>query len=106
MNNSISVPVRCFPVLIRDERSGAVSADMIVLTREQLRAAQLVGQSSTELIGRIFGRRGFRVLNIQKPIKREIDVLIYANERSVCIGGSASLEGRSEPQPARDGAAP
>ena len=47
MNNAISINVRVFPVTIRDERTGATSEDTIVLTKNQLKASQVVGQSSS-----------------------------------------------------------
>ena len=47
---------------------------LLTLDKRQLQAAQLVGQSSNELIFRIYNRQGFYVLNIGKPIKREVRV--------------------------------
>ena len=41
---------------------------------QQLQAAQLVGQSSNELIHRLFNRQGYKVLEIGKPVKKEIVV--------------------------------
>ena len=38
---------------------------------EQLHAAQLVGQSSKELIMRAFGRQGYKVLDIGRAERRE-----------------------------------
>ena len=91
MNNSISITVRVFPVTVRDERTGAAATDSIVLTRQQLQAAQVVGESSTELIYRIFNRKGYRVLEIGKAVKRDIPVELYINNQSVYIGGSMSV---------------
>ena len=68
------IPVRVFPVRVRDERSGAESADEIVLTKAQLAAAEIVGESSTELIYRQFNRAGFRVLDIGRPRKVTVTV--------------------------------
>ena len=68
------IPVRVFPVKLRDERSGAESADEIILTKAQLAAAEIVGESSTELILRQFNRAGFRVLEIGKPRKMTVTV--------------------------------
>lgn len=84
MNNTITINVRVFSVTIRDERSGDVSTDTITLTRQQLQAAQLVGQSSAELIYRIFNRQGYRVLEIGRPVKRvvvlDLDKLVRESE--------------------------
>lgn len=72
MQTELKVQVRAFPVVIKDQRTGEVSRDLIVLDKEQLRAAQLVGQSSKELIYRLYNRQGFQVLDIGSPGKREI----------------------------------
>ena len=78
MNNTIEIQVRVFPVLIKDERTDGVDEDSIVLTKEQLQAAGVVGQSSKELIYRLYNRRGYKVLAIGKPIKKTITVDMYA----------------------------
>lgn len=74
MKNEITIQVRTYPVTIRDQRTGEQREDLLTLDKRQLQAAQLVGQSSNELIFRIYNRQGFYVLNIDKPIKREARV--------------------------------
>ena len=74
MKNEITIQVRTYPVTIRDQRTGDQREDLLPLDKRQLQAAQLVGQSSNELIYRIYNRQGFRVLNIGKLIKREVRV--------------------------------
>ena len=74
MKNEITIQVRTYPVTIRDQRTGEQREDLLPLDKRQLQAAQLVGQSSNELIFRIYNRQGFYVLNIGKPIKREVRV--------------------------------
>lgn len=74
MKNEITIQVRTYPVTIRDQRSGEQREDLLSLDKRQLRAAQTVGQSSTELIYRMFNRQGYRVLSIGKPVKREISI--------------------------------
>lgn len=74
MNTYITIEARRFPVTVRDERTGAVSEDHIVLDKAQLQACQIVGQSSKELIQRIYNRQGFRVLEIGKPERRSIEL--------------------------------
>ena len=75
------IRIRVFPLTVQDERTGTVSFDRIAITKEQLQAAQLVGQSSKELIHRIYSRAGFKVLSIGKAVKRTITVdLISAAE--------------------------
>lgn len=94
MNNTINIGIRVFPVTVKDERTGGVSEETIVLTRQQLRAAQTVGQSSKELIGRMFSRQGCRVVDIGKAVKREILVDLYADtaKGEIVIEGDARLE--------------
>ena len=74
MKNEIIIQVRTYPVTIRDQRTGEQREDLLPLDKRQLQAAQLVGQSCNELIYRIYNRQGFRVLDIGKPIKREVRV--------------------------------
>lgn len=44
------------------------------VTKKQLQAAQIVGQSSTELIERLCDRQGYSVLEIGKPFKVSVTV--------------------------------
>ena len=74
MKTEIKIQVRAFTVVIRDERTGENKTDTIVLEKSKLQAAQLVGQSSKELIWRIYNRNGYRVLDIGKTDKREISL--------------------------------
>ena len=74
MKTIINIAVRAFPVTIVDERTGKESQDTIILTKEQLQAAQDVGQSSKELIYRRYNRLGFRVLDVGKAEKRVLTV--------------------------------
>lgn len=74
MKTNITIEARRFPVTIRDERTGEVRQDYIVLDKARLQACQLVGQSGKELIQRIYSRKGFRILEIGKPERRSIDL--------------------------------
>ena len=67
MKNTITV--RNFPVLAHDHRTGREEKITVPVTREQLRASQLVGQSSTELIERLCERQGYTVIEIGQPDK-------------------------------------
>lgn len=67
-----TIHLRRFAVQIMDERTGETREDVIVLTKEQLQAAQLCGQSSKELICHYYNRAGFTVLDIGKAEKRTI----------------------------------
>lgn len=66
-----AIYLRQFSVRIRDNRTGEKSEDTIVLSKDVLRAAQIVGQSSTELIVRAYSKEGFTVLDVGPARKAE-----------------------------------
>lgn len=74
MKTAFSIQVRAFPVKVHDHHTGAERSELVVLTKEQLQACQIVGQSSKELIQRICERSGLSVLDIGTPEKREISM--------------------------------
>ncbi len=74
MKNEITLTLRAFPVLAHDHRTSKEADLTVVLTKEQLRAAQMVGQSSKELIERICGRQGYEVMEIGTPDKLAVTV--------------------------------
>lgn len=75
MKTTMIIQVRAFPVTIQDMRKPiSPFNDTIVVTKQELQAAQLVGESSKELITRICNRRGYEVLSIRKPEKDEITI--------------------------------
>ncbi len=74
MKTYVNISVRAFPVRIRDQRTGEVRPDVIILDKARLQAAQAVGIDSRELIYRTYNRQGFYVLDIEKPFKAEITV--------------------------------
>lgn len=74
MKTNQEIHVRVFPVHIRDERTGETMTDEIAITKEQLQAAQIVGESSHELIYRAYNRAGFYVLDIGKAVKATITI--------------------------------
>lgn len=76
MKTTVTIYTRRFPVTIRDERTGAEVQDSITLDKAQLQAAQLAGQSSKELIYRLYNRQGFRVLEIGKAKKGCVEVTL------------------------------
>lgn len=69
MKTTFDLPVRAFLVSILDERTGEERGDIIVLDKNRLQAAQMVGQSSKELIERIYNKEGYKVLDIGKADK-------------------------------------
>ena len=74
MKNKITITVRNFPVLAHDHRTGKEEAITVPVTKEQLRASQLVGQSSKELIERLCDRQGYTVIEIGQPDKLSMNI--------------------------------
>ena len=91
MRTVLTIEARRFPVTVKDAVSGEIGSDTVILSKEQLQAAQLVGQSSKELICRLYQRQGFRVLDIGKAEKRPLKV-----ELSSLWGGDVDGETRSD----------
>lgn len=78
MKTTMKITLRAFPVKIQDTRTGEIKEDRIVLTKEQLHAADLVSQSSKELITRLYNREGYKVLEIGKAEKQSGELSLYA----------------------------
>lgn len=74
MKTEITLTMRRFPVVIKDERTGEVLRDTITFDKDTLNAAQRVGQSSKELIYRMYNKCGFKVLEIGKPERGNVAV--------------------------------
>ena len=74
MKTTVTLTLRAFPVKVKDMRTGAVSTDVVTLTKEQLQAAQLVGISSKELVQHMYNREGYRVLEIGKPRREDVRI--------------------------------
>lgn len=72
IKSEITLILRVFPVLAHDHRTSEEAGLTVVLTKEQLRAAQMVGQSSKELIERLCEQQGYTVIEIGKPDKHSI----------------------------------
>ena len=72
MTTELKIYVRAFVVHLYDHHIGMERDELIVLDKTQLQAAQLVGQSSKELIERICDRSGYTALHIGKPQKQQI----------------------------------
>ena len=72
MKNTFTIEARKFPVTVKDMRTGDITNDIIILSKQELQAAQIVGQSSKELIWRMYNRNGFHVLDIGTPEKQTL----------------------------------
>ena len=86
MKTKITIQVRAFPVKVQDQRTGEESVNTILFTKQQLQAAQIIGQSSKELIYRAYNANGYTVLDVGKADKREIDLDLYELYREA-VGG-------------------
>ena len=74
MKTTYDLQIRAFPVKIRDERTGEEDVDIIDMDKPRLQAAQLVGQSSKELIERIYHKQGFKVMEVGKADKMTVQL--------------------------------
>ena len=74
MKTEIKIPVRAYPVVMKDTRTGEVKNDTIVLEKSRLQAGALFDLGDEDIIYRIYNRLGYRVLEIGKPDKREISL--------------------------------
>ena len=73
IRNNINIEARRFGVTATDA-NGSTVYRYITLSKEQLQAAQIVGQSSKELIHRLFERHGLEVVEIDKPERKTIKI--------------------------------
>lgn len=65
----LDMHLRRFAVTNRTQDTGETFTSYIVLEKSQLQAAQMVGQSSKELITRAYAGKGYEVVNIGKADK-------------------------------------
>lgn len=63
-----------FYVRVWNPKTETNSEEPVTLTKEQLRAAGLIGLSSKEVIARICERRGLQVLEIGKAARRTVSI--------------------------------
>ena len=92
MLTSFMICVRAFPVRVYDHKTQTEREETVVLTKEQLQAAQLVGQSGKELIHRICDRAQLSVQEIGKPEKREITINLEEFYRAFCLSETGRRE--------------
>ena len=69
----IQIAALRFPVTVQKGENESTVIP-VILTKEQLQAAQIVGQSSKELIHRICNRKGYTVLDIGKAERKTLEV--------------------------------
>lgn len=74
MKTEVKIQVRAYPVGLKDHRTGETCSDIIVLSKEMLQAAGLIGMTDEDLIYRAYNRKGYKVLKIGAVRKNEIAV--------------------------------
>ncbi len=74
MITEIKIPVRVYPVTLKDTRTGKVKKDEIVLEKSRLQAGALFDLGDEDIIYRIYNRQGYRVMEIEKPQKVELTI--------------------------------
>ena len=84
MKTELTMSLRVFRVTVRDGRSNEVRENTLTVTKEQLRAAWLCGLDSRDYIRRLYGREGYAVLEIGKPVKRDIVLELEGGGAFVC----------------------
>ena len=82
------ITVRAYILEIRDERTGERRKDTIVLDKAMLQAGAMVGLGDEDIIYRLYNRKGYRVLEIGKPVKADLVVdlleLFLEQEAEAC----------------------
>lgn len=91
MKTELSIHLRAFRVRVSDPTHGARD-EVIVLDKSQLQAAQLVGQSSKELICRICEKAGLSVLEIGKADKHTVTLNLEELHQSISVTGKREIE--------------
>ena len=74
MKTELSLNLRAFHVLIRDERTNEEQGDVIVFEKQQLKAAEDLGLTADDLIYRHYNKQGCRVLDIHKARKHTVSL--------------------------------
>lgn len=73
INGIVNISALRFPVTVQAGENGTDTIP-VILTKEQLNAAQLTGQSSKELIRRICDCMGYKVLDIGKADRKTFEI--------------------------------
>lgn len=100
MKNEIILNLRQFPVIAHDHRDRQEKHVVVTVAKNQLQAAQVVGQSSKELIERLCDRQGYSVLEIGKPSKVacvvDLDKLVEQHEEQAKWNYLNGIDGGEE----------
>lgn len=84
----IEIHLLRFYVLVWDPEKEKSREEPITLTKDQLRAAGLIGLSSKEIINRMCERRGLQVLEIGKAERRTVAFNLDALWDNCCEQGA------------------
>lgn len=90
MKTEMKIPVRCYPVKIKDNRTGETTEDTIVLGKLRLKGAAAAGFGYDTVIYQAYNLQGYRVCEIGKPVAAEITV----DPKGAYDAALAALEGK------------
>ena len=91
MTTELTLNVRAFPVKLRDQRTGQHSSDLIVLDKQQLKAAEDCGLKPEDLIHFRYQEQGYKVLEIGKAIRRTIPLDLKELYKAHCLTGKREV---------------
>ena len=74
MKTEFIIQTRCFPVRIRDQRTGEELNDTIVFELNQLRAAAGMGLDHESVVHEKYNKMGYWVMEIGKPKKSTMTI--------------------------------
>lgn len=72
MESTIKIALRAIPVRVKDQRTGTITEDIIVLDKKRLQAAELCGIGCKGMIFNSYSRKGFKVLEVGEAVKRNV----------------------------------
>lgn len=80
MTSFIELRLLLFPVELLDLRTGREAEDTIVMTEDQIDAAEILGFTTRDLIYEIYRRADAKVMRVGTPIKRKHRVSLSSTD--------------------------
>lgn len=74
MINESVIHLRCYEVTILDMRTNETKTDSIIIDKQALQAAQIIGLSSDNVIKKYYSKKGYRVIKTGVPVKKSVTV--------------------------------
>lgn len=85
MKNMVKIQARAYSVELRDIRTDEIVTDSVILTREQLKAADDTGLTLAGLMTALYDRKGYHVVKIGTPVKQDIAVRLSMKDNRIVI---------------------